>query len=149
MNNRKINFLIIIVVALFTSCSKGDSVKTKKELLSIGGWLLQAKQTKLGNADWNDVTSGISSCKKDDLHSFASNGQYTISEGGTKCNTADPNTVATGTWELLNNEADIKIIIPSSTLTYTIDLVTENALTITHTDATGIVVVQTRYIYNH
>ena len=47
------------------------------------------------------------------------------------------------------NKEDLKITIGASSITYNLFLVTENALTIDETDASGIVVTYNRYLYVH
>ena len=61
----------------------------------------------------------------------------------------NPDLVATGSWALVNNKEDLKITIGASSITYNLFLVTENALTIDETDASGIVVTYNRYLYVH
>jgi hypothetical protein len=141
---------LFLCAQAFISCSKNSTDKSKTELLTAGGWKLETKQTRIGAATtWTDITSTVLACKKDNIMSFANPSTYTLTEGGTKCNATDPDVVATGSWALLNNQADIKITVGASSITYNIYLVTENALTIDETDASGIVVVYNRYIYLH
>ncbi|MBP6432377.1 MAG: hypothetical protein KA319_11480 [Ferruginibacter sp.] len=148
----KLKFLSILAIAVVTlnSCYKGDSDKTRKELLTQGGWILQGKLTKAGTAvDFTDVTSSISTCKKDDIQSFNTTGQYGKSEGASKCNAGDPDVIATGTWEFLTNETELKVVVPSSTITYKIEGIAQNSLILVETDESGIVVVVNKYIYIH
>ena len=114
---------------IFVSCSKNEASKTKEELLTMGGWRLDSKQTRISSsATWTDITS------------YTNPSGYTITEGASKCNAANPDLVATGSWALVNNKEDLKITIGASSITYNLFLVTENALTIDETDASGIVV---------
>jgi hypothetical protein len=150
MNKQKFLSLLALAVLFLNSCYKGDSEKTRKELLTQGGWVLQGKLTKAGTAvDFTDVTSSVSACKKDDIQSFNTTGQYGKNEGASKCNTGDPDVIAAGTWEFLNNETELKVIIPSSTITYKIEGIAENSLILVETDSSGIVVVVNKYIYIH
>ncbi|MBL0146169.1 MAG: hypothetical protein IPP48_10690 [Chitinophagaceae bacterium] len=106
----KTYFLVLSILfsALFiTGCSKEDGVKTKTELLTSGGWRLENKQVKIGAGNWTDVTSGIAACKKDDAISYSTPSTYTVTEGASKCNVADPTTVETGTWALWTTKANL------------------------------------------
>jgi len=135
---------------IFVSCSKNEASKTKEELLTMGGWRLDSKQTRISSsATWTDITSTIPACRKDDITSYTNPSGYTITEGASKCNAANPDLVATGSWALVNNKEDLKITIGASSITYNLFLVTENALTIDETDASGIVVTYNRYLYVH
>lgn len=150
MNKFKFLPFLAIAAMFLTSCYKGDSEKTRKELLTQSGWILQGKLSKVGAAaDFTDVTSSISTCKKDDLLSFNTSGQYAKNEGSSKCNAGDPDVIASGTWEFLTNETELKITIPSSSITYKIEGIAQNSLILVETDATGIVVVTNKYIYIH
>lgn len=134
----------------FVSCSKNEATKTKEELLTMGGWRLDSEQTRFAtSAAWTDITSSIPTCKKDDITSYTNPSGYSVTEGASKCNAANPDLVATGSWALVNNKEDLKIIIGASSITYNLFLVTENALTIDETDASGIVVTYNRYLYVH
>ena len=134
----------------FISCTKNSTDKTKTELLTTGGWRLESKQTKISTASaYTDITSGIVTCKKDDVLSFTNPSTYTVTEGATKCNAANADIVAIGTWALLNNQNDLKITVGTTSTTYVLYLVTENILTIDETDASGIVVINNRYTYAH
>ncbi len=141
---------ILLCATVFISCSKNSNNKTKAELLTTGGWRLESKQTRIATATtWTDITSSVTACKKDDVASFTNPSTYTLTEGGSKCNAANPDVVATGSWAFLNNQDDLKITIGSSSIIYSLYLVTENVLTIDEIDSTGIVVVYTRYVYFH
>jgi hypothetical protein len=142
--------LVAITAILLTSCYKGDSEKTRKELLTQGGWVLQAKLTKAGAAaDFTDVTSTVSTCKKDDVLSYNTTGQYAKSEGASKCNTSDPDLIAVGTWEFLNSESELKVTTSSSTITYKIEGIAQNSLILVEVDSSGIIVVSNKYIFIH
>ena len=148
----KTYFLVLSILfsaLFFTGCSKGDGVKTKTELLTTGGWRLENKQVKIGAGNWTDVTSGIAACKKDDAISYSTPSTYTVTEGASKCNVADPTTVETGTWAFMDNESKLKVTATSTNVTYNINLITENALTLEEVDASGIVVIYTQYAFLH
>jgi hypothetical protein len=149
---KKIFFVValLVIIQVFVSCTKSGTDRSKTELLTTGGWRLESKQTKIGAATtWTDITSGVAACKKDDVAAFANPSTYTLTEGGSKCNAANSDIIATGSWALVNNQDDLKITIGSTSTTYGLYLVTENTLTIDETDASGIVVVYNRYIYSH
>lgn len=91
---------------LFSSCSKDSdnpTPKSKTELISQGSWKFQS--ATVGGAD---ASSMIQACQKDNVIVFAAAGTGTASEGATKCNAGDPDTVPF-TWNFLNSETTLHI----------------------------------------
>jgi len=92
----------------FTGCSKDDdngSNKSKKELMTQKTWKL-VKHTM----NTVDVTNQLyQSCELDNVYTFSASGNYTITEGTTKCNSSDPDLVDGGAWALRTNDTQIQM----------------------------------------
>ena len=125
--------LILLSPFIFTSCDKDDdneTPKTKTELLTASPW----KRTALTSNpayDWNadgnaatDVLSIMLPCERDNTDTYRTNGIMETNEGPTKCDPSDPQTWTT-TWELVNNETEIRY---DDTYNYTIVELTETTL---------------------
>jgi len=100
--------LAVLLGTTFTGCSKDDdngSSKSKKELVTQKTWKL-VKRTM----NTVDVTSQLyQSCELDNVYTFSASGNYTLTEGATKCNSSDPDLVEGGSWSLKNNDTQIEI----------------------------------------
>lgn len=109
-------------ILLFAACSKSEdnptpgnntttpSTKSKKELVVDGKWKWTEFATvynKNGKDSLVDGWSQIKECDKDDIMTFAADGTGTIDEMANKCDN-DPQTKSI-TWELLNNETQVKV----------------------------------------
>jgi hypothetical protein len=91
--------IIPIVVFTFAACKKSHvTVKTNTELLTQSSWKFD--NAKVGGTD---VSAFLQACQKDNILVFASNGNGTVDEGTTKCNSSDPQTTAF-TWNFASNE---------------------------------------------
>lgn len=95
-----------LAIAVF-SCKKSSdsSSKSKTELVAQSSWKLQTvglDADKNGSVDL-DLTSNIQSCDLDDTYTFKSDGTGVADEGGSKCNTSDPQTTSFS-WAFKNNE---------------------------------------------
>jgi hypothetical protein len=107
--------LLLSSVLLFsTACDKNPEapVKTKKDILSSGKWLLlslDAKTQVPGQPTDNDLYKDLQSCEKDNLFIFNTNGTAAIDEGPSKCSDTSAQTVSTGNWQLLDNDKKLKL----------------------------------------
>jgi hypothetical protein len=144
------NYLLLLAVAAtvgFTSCGKDDDettpAKSKTELISSGGWKL-ASLTISPAIDLNgdgtpdsDLTPFVSACNKDDVTNFKSDKTYTMDEGASKCNAADPQVFENGTWSFSSDESKITLTPTGSpdSDTYTITELTESTLKYTETQS--------------
>lgn len=107
----------------FASCDKDEkddnnntnpgTTKTQKDYLLDGKWLLTSESTivKL-NGEVIEADTVLDDCEKDNTNIFLTSGKLLEDEGSLKCDSADPQTDSTNTWEL---SADYK------TLTVTTD----------------------------
>lgn len=117
--------LLFIAVSCKKDSGSSNQAKTKTDLLVQNTW-------KFDNAKvaGTDVSGFIDACDKDNTLSFAANGSGTADEGPTKCDAADPQTVAF-TWVFQNGETEIKANVPLFPLgndTFTIVSLTETQL---------------------
>ena len=91
--------LILLVIAVFTGCSKDDSTDgepTRKQLLTTVAW----KYVNAGidaNGDGTIDTAlpdgTLKDCDKDNTYIFQPDGTGTMNEGATKCDPLNPQTV--------------------------------------------------------
>ena len=117
-------FTLIFALSVFTfsSCKKKEDEPvieptppppTKTELLTGKNWRLTAficdppydffgTGTPISN-----VYAQFSPCDKDDILLFKTNNTYVQDEGATKCNTGDPQIIATGPWTFNSTESII------------------------------------------
>ncbi|MDZ4667833.1 MAG: lipocalin family protein [bacterium] len=63
-----------------------------------------------------DMYLAMDPCEKDDLIEFLAAGTVTNKAGATKCDPSDPNTEPGGSWALLNNGAQIRLIDGDTTI---------------------------------
>lgn len=146
-------FSISLLVLTGSGCNKTDDPqpqsKSKTTLLTQANWkLIKAEEKASGAATWNDITSIISPCRRDDIYVFNTAGTWELNEGPTKCSPADPNIFLAGTWIFFNNETQLKRYEGSGTsllLTYNIELLDESGLIITTTSG----LIYTRDTYGH
>lgn len=59
-------------------------------------------------------TFQLDQCATDDLYVFYNNPErtYQVTEGATKCNDGDPNTLVDSSWAFINSSASLTIIMP-------------------------------------
>ena len=112
MRNKFI-FLSIATLAFF-GCKKDDSdpapTTSKTTLLAQQSWTFNnagLDPNKDGTID-TDISSQISACLKDNILSFSANGNGSMDEGATKCNSTDAQIVPF-TWNFASNETLINI----------------------------------------
>lgn len=119
---KKLRFSIAVIgLVFFASCSKDDTKTTtpsinnnnsnsKKDLVIDGKWKwtgLSMVYTNNGKDSLVDAWSQVKECDKDDIMTFTADGKGTIDEMTNKCD-KDPQTKSL-TWELLNNETEVKV----------------------------------------
>jgi hypothetical protein len=124
--------LLLACFAIFlVSCDKDDTPpKSKTELITQGSWKFKAATAN--GTDISNQNPPFEPCKKDNILSFAVNGTGVMSEGATKCNAADPDTVPF-TWSLLNNETTLHLtatIFAGSNSDFTLESVSETELVV-------------------
>ena len=139
------NYLLLLAVAAsvsLTSCGNDDDevvTKSKTDLLTASGW----KGTSLTvnpAIDWDNdgtketnLTPFIDACSLDDLKIFKADKTYTEDEGATKCDPADPQVIASGTWSFNADETTLTTTESGSSTpdTFTISELTESSLKFT------------------
>jgi hypothetical protein len=109
---------------LFAACSKDDDKtttpnnnnnnnnngKSKKDLVVDGKWQysgLSMVYNNNGKDSLADAWSIVKDCDKDDIMTFTADGKGIIDEMANKC-ANDPQTKSI-TWEMLNNETEVKV----------------------------------------
>jgi|GEM_PF-1001857 len=110
--------ILILSLSLLgaTSCKKdgndNDPVKTKREILTSGKWLISASDAVIGQQgntqDVNLYSDYMLPCQRDNYYLFSSNGSSSIDEGPSKCSDTSVQTVNTGTWELRENDSKLR-----------------------------------------
>lgn len=106
-----ISLLILTFFIIISSCSKDDDNQgaTKAQLIARNWKQTDLLAAQAGLPPVSIFDTFFEACNKDDIWQFKSDGTYTVVEGATKCNSADPETVTSGTWQLTDN--DTKIIV--------------------------------------
>ena len=87
-----------------------------------------------GGTQTSVFTTVLEACQRDNIWNFKSDGTYTVTEGASKCDPSDPDTVTSGTWQL--TDSDTKIVIDDineAPQTLTIDELTSSTLKISGT----------------
>jgi len=126
--------IIAFTTAIFTSCDKGETAKTKTELITESSWKFD-HATSMGF----DVSSFIDACIKDNILTFSANGTVTADEGSTKCNSGDPQT-QNFTWSFTTNETVLSVsgaIFAGQSGNFTILALTETSLALEGTISTS------------
>jgi hypothetical protein len=83
-------------VMLGTACKKDDDVEITQESIS-GSYTIQSVTSKMGANPEVDITGSIQGCERDNVHTLASNGVYTVVDAGVTC---FYNSELTSTWSL-------------------------------------------------
>ena len=99
---------LLISISWLAACSKGDNSspsKTKSELLVQGSWKFD-HATATG---YGDVTALVDACVKDNVATFSSNGNVTVTEGANVCTTS---LAGTYTWDLQSGETILHLSAP-------------------------------------
>jgi hypothetical protein len=105
---KNINSLLLTCccIVVLSGCSKDDNndnttvAPTKFELLTSHGWRLTAFYE-----DGVDMTSQyFTACELDNIFNYNTDYSYTVDEGPTKCDPADPQIIETGVWAFANNQ---------------------------------------------
>lgn len=116
-------------ILLFAACKKDNSTTTtpttpttsKKNLIVDGKWQwsgLAVVYNSNGKDSLVDGWAGVKDCDKDDIVIYTADGKGTVDENTNKCDT-DPQ-ISNFTWELLNNETQVKVTDDDGPATLTI-----------------------------
>ncbi len=106
------------------SCSNEEPSLTTNEsrLISVGTWKIVT--LKVGT---NEIS--LDACFLDNDYHFASSKEYTMDEGPSKCDQADPQTIK-GQWSLNSDQSGLVITVDGTTKITTIDELSGTALRI-------------------
>ena len=113
----KNNFSVFISAVLsssvlFYACSKDDDNKnqgpTKTELISRQ-WIQTDLIASVGSQEQSIFDQEVSPTQQDDIYEFKADGSFILTEGATKENASDPDTITTGVWAFLENETKVMI----------------------------------------
>lgn len=123
-------------ILLFASCDKTKenpapnpttpTVKSKKDLVIDGKWQWEGLAFVMnvnGKDSLIDAWAEVKDCDKDDIMTYTADGKGKIDEMTNKC-TDDPQ-VQNITWELINNETQVKVTDDEGTHLLTIIELTE------------------------
>lgn len=115
----KFNKILAIAMAAtaltFSACSKDDDKSDDPTPVDYSA--------NLTGKDWRvtglllvspggtiDIFATYEACEKDDLIEFLTSGLVTEKAGATKCDPTDPDTAPGGSWALLNNGTQLRMI---------------------------------------
>lgn len=98
--------LLLMTFIIVVGCGK-DPVLTKSDLLAKA-WKYQSFKASAG-ALTIDVLSQLKPCELDNIYRFKSDKTFTLEEGTTKCNPADPQIQESGSWRF--NAAETKLYL--------------------------------------
>ncbi len=103
--NKLILFAAILFVGpFFIACNKNDNPpKSNTDYIIQGSWKFD-KATSNGS----DVSGVIQACYKDNVLTFTANGNGTLDEGASKCNSGDPQST-NFTWNFTNNGSTLNV----------------------------------------
>ena len=114
MNIRLSLFSALLCVSVFTGCGDDDnpagSGGDPTAALTGKNWKMTAFTVdpgfNVGGVTITDFFAQMDACAKDDIQNFKANGTFTVDEGASKCDPADPQT-RTGTWVLSTDQKTI------------------------------------------
>lgn len=129
-------FSVSALMIIVLSCSKDSEQAPTRAQLLTRNWKqtdLLASQSGLPAVSVFDMF--FEACDKDNIWQFKSDGTFIVVEGATKCNSTDPDTVTTGTWQLIENDTKI-ILDDASEPAQTLNIVelTSSSLRLTGTE---------------
>jgi len=132
---KTIPFFALFTLALFTfsACEKGGDVvdpPSNTELLADGPWKLIAQSVDPGVTINGTVVTNefaqLADCFTDNIIDFTETGSFTIDEGDTKCDPADPALLTSGTWSLSESETKITLDEANSSNSNEFNLISVN-----------------------
>lgn len=107
---KRICSIPLLLFILLAACTKKDTAASKTEMLTTGTWSLSGLVSDLdGNGTYEkDDYAGYTACYKDNFYTFRTNGDLESNEGGSKCNSGDPQ-MKIIRWQFTNNEINLLI----------------------------------------
>jgi hypothetical protein len=131
MNNKKI--IVAAAALLFTlgSCKKETTPSTisKTVALTQSGWKITSVMMSTNGAPAVESISMYPSCFVDNIFTFSANTAFTQTEGLTKCDPTDPDTISTGNWGFISNETFLNITDDSTGGVTSLKIITLDATT--------------------
>ena len=132
----KMLFSFVLLAIVFGACKKDPVVPQPEELLTNKSWIMTS-MTVDPAIDWfgtgvkvSNIYAQLPSCAKDDLLLFEKNNLVKFDEGGTRCSTADPQTV-TGSWTLSADKKTITVVEDGEAESWSIQTLTASDLALT------------------
>ncbi|MFN0215458.1 MAG: lipocalin family protein [Saprospiraceae bacterium] len=128
---KNLSFLTILAfsagIFVLASCKKDDS--SKDLLTGQSCWKIVKQESRIDSSDpWTtDVTE---SCIADNCLSFSADGKTSTDEGATKCDPADPQTLA-GTYVLSEDGKTLTITQDGFSLPFVVEELTSSKLVVT------------------
>jgi hypothetical protein len=112
----KKSLLAVLLLVICLSCKEEAPAPTQTELLTRSAWKWVAGSVtpdfdvfSNGNPVSGDYWNKAPTCWQDDIRVFTTDGKFRHEEGATKCNVADRQIYAQGTWQFGTSEKLIKI----------------------------------------
>ncbi|HEX8038675.1 MAG TPA: hypothetical protein VF490_05970 [Chryseosolibacter sp.] len=112
-----LNYLVCMLLGVLFSCSEAlDPQPNKYSEIFTGtskkAWQISSIQLKEENK--SPQTFGLPPCMADDEYIFYANVEktYEISNGFSKCDSAEPDMIVSDSWEFSNANATMNIIMP-------------------------------------
>ena len=124
----KTSLAFVLLTLSFAACQpERIYYPTRSETLSDGAWKFTTSTLKY--SDGTTDAGPLDDCKQDDLYLYEVNGDVTVTHGTTPCS-ADPANGKYASWELIDNDANLKEV-------YSRDMLgeTAGATVIYHIDA--------------
>ena len=134
MKKVRLSVLVLFVGGLLFQCQDlGDRAAGIEQSL-YGTWKL-SKKMEIVDGLGADKFNTLQNCVKDNLIIYDQARTYTETEGSTKCNASDSDTVTKATWELLEDGSKLKLNLTAGRMvTYEIMGLTEIRLEILLTE---------------
>ena len=104
MNKLILATVLCLTTLFFTNCNKNDNpLPSNTDHITRSPWKFD-KATSGGG----DISGLVNACYKDNVTTFLANGNGTLDEGTTKCNSSDPQSV-NFTWNFTNNGSTLNV----------------------------------------
>jgi hypothetical protein len=120
------------------SCEKKEVTPSKTEILTKSKWAWTAGTVSPafdffgdGKPISGEYHSKMPVCFQDDIRTFDAAGTYTVDEGATKCDPADPQIYNLATWKWEASETVIAIIVDGETRKWKVNELTETVMKVT------------------
>ncbi|MFN3848609.1 MAG: hypothetical protein ACK4NY_04240 [Spirosomataceae bacterium] len=129
---------LLLIFSLSTSCEEKEAAPSKTELLTKAKWKWIAGTVSPaydffgdGKPISGDYRSRMPICFQDDIRTFEASGKYTVDEGATKCDPADPQIYAEGSWKWESSETIISMVVDNETRKWKVNELTETTMKVT------------------